>query len=393
MFIYKNLKVYTLLNPHIIDFVAEPIFYKWIKRRPLKKYGYLISESIKKYGHINILVDSGTSGFVPMKIYIQLPFFLRKMLSKIEISIWKKRNAFGKEVCVFYSPEKIQDKKVLVFFNYKHYKNGDALIKSCSYFKHSIGHLSHYHNSTALQSSVLKKISNIRLAADVDISDNIYFKKYFEWYKKNIFILPFAVEDRFVDNTKWETRTDKILSVGTFHYFEEEYLEGRNNGLEEFYETSKAKALHPLRRDIFERKDQFKKEIDCMNSPYLEVSTQKSIWKMLLPSNTFTGQKEYFSFNIVDKFNDHKFVIVGEELITGLPGIGTFEALACGCIVIGDKSAYGNGCYENLIQVENLTIEKAIQISKTISSRPNKNITHFSNALNFVRTEELMNIL
>lgn len=386
------MKVYTLLNPHIIDFVAEPIFYKWIKRRPLKKYGYLISESIKKYGQINVLVDSGTSGFVPMNIYMQLPFFLRKMLSRIEISIWKKRNKFGKEVCVFYSPEKIKDKKVIVFFNYKHYKNADALIKSCSYFLHSVGHLSHYHASTALQSSVLKQIDNIRLAADVDISDNLYFKKYFEWYKKNIFILPFAVEDRFAENTKWETRTDKILSVGTFHYLEEDYLQGRNN-VKEFYETSQAKALHPLRRDIFERKEEFLKEIDCMNSPYLEASTQKSIWKMLLPTNAFAGQKKYFSFNIVDKFNEHKFVIVGEESITGLPGIGTFEALACGCIVVGEKSAYGKNNYENLIQVDQLTIEKAIQITKTITGRSNKHITPYSNSLNFIRTEQLINLL
>lgn len=385
--------MYTLLNPHIIDFVAEPVFFKWIKRRPLKKYGYLLTEPIKKYGHVKVLVDSGTSGFVPMNIYVKLPYFLRVMFSKIEIGLWKKRNNFGKEVSVFYTPKKIQDKKAIIFFNYKQYKNPTILAKTCGKFQFSIAHLSHYHNATTAQSNALEAISNIHLAADVDIVDNSYFKKYFNWYKKSIFILPFSIEERFKETTTWENRTDKILSVGTFHYFEEDYLEGRNNDLKEFYETSKAKALHPLRRDIFERKDQFINEIDCMNSPYKETSSKKSFWKMFLPSNLFAGQKKYFSFNIVDKFNEHKFVIVGEELITGLPGIGTFEALACGCIVIGDKSAYGNNIYENMIQLADLTIEKAIELKQTINQRPNKHITPYSNSLNFIRIEQLINQL
>ena len=36
----------------------------------------------------------------------------------------------------------------------------------------------------------------------------------------------------------------------------------------------------------------------------------------------FTGhQKKYYSFDMVEKFNDYKMCVVGEE-ITGLPGIG-----------------------------------------------------------------------
>ena len=382
----------TLLNPHIADFVAEPLLFRFLKRRPLKKYSYLISESINKYGRIDILVNSSSSGFIPIKFYSQLPFFLRQLISKLEIKKWKKLNNFGKEVVVNYSPEKIADKTNLVLFNYKEYKNPRGMVETCLFFKNCIVHLSHYHNSTTEQSNVLKQIPNLYLAADVDIFNNRYFKKFFPWYTKKIVLLPFAIEDRFVNKKPWAGRMEKILSIGTFHYCKEDYQEGRNPALKDFYETSNAKALHPLRRDIFERKDQFINEIDCMNSPYLEASAKKSIWKMILPSNTFAGQKKYFSFNIVDKFNEYKFVIVGEELITGLPGIGTFEALACGCIVIGDKSAYGNESYKNLIQVEDLTIEKAIQISKTISSKPGKHITPFSNILNFAKTEELISL-
>jgi hypothetical protein len=385
--------VYTILNPHIIDFVAEPVLYKLVGRKPLKKYGYLISEALKKYGYMDILVDSGTSGFVPMHIYTGLPFFLRKILSKIEITWWKKRNKFGKEIKVHYSAKSIKNKKHLLFFNYKHYKNPTILQKTCKEFQHCIVHLSHYHSSTELQSEALKNIPNIVLAADVDISNNPYFNKFFSWYKNRVFILPFAVENRFVVKVPWQDRTDKILSVGTFHYCMEDYLEGRNPELKNFYETTKAKALHPLRRDIFERRVEFSDKIDCMNSPYIETKTGKSFWKILAPKKFFASQKQYFSFNIVDKFNEYKFVIVGEELIAGLPGIGTFEALACGCIVIGDKSAYGGQKHVNLVQTDNLTIEKAINIAANIFQRPDTHITPYSDEQNFLEIEKQLEVL
>lgn len=57
-----------------------------------------------------------------------------------------------------------------------------------------------------------------------------------------------------------------------------------------------------------------------------------------------TGQqKKYFSFNMVDKFNDFKMCLVGEEIL-GVPGIGFVEGMCCGCAYIGQKIGY----YEDL---------------------------------------------
>ncbi len=384
--------MYTILNPHIIDFVAEPVLYKLAKRRALKKYGYLISESIKKYGLVNILVDSATSGFIPMQVYVKLPYLLRLMLSKIEISWWKKRNNFTDAVKVFYKPSQIEDKKKLIFFAYKHYKNAKELAKTCAHFQTCVAHLSHYHNDTKLLSEALKHIENIRLAADVNIVDNLYFKKSFSWYNKPIFILPFAVEDRFIEKENWQQRKNKALSVGTFHFLEESYLSGKAPELKDFYESTKAKALHPLRRAIFEQKDALTEQVDCMNSPYIETKKGNSFWKFFAPKNMFAGQKKYFSFNIVDKFNEYKYAIVGEELMTGLPGIGTFEALACGCIVIGDKSAYGGIEHNNLILIEALTIEKAIATMQH-TTRNGTSVCNMRDSDNFLLVEnQLKNI-
>jgi hypothetical protein len=48
-------------------------------------------------------------------------------------------------------------------------------------------------------------------------------------------------------------------------------------------------------------------------------------------------QKKYFSFNMVEKFNDYKMCIIGEEIL-GVPGIGFVEGMACGAAYIGIDS-------------------------------------------------------
>ena len=44
-------------NPHIHDFLGEPIQFRMLKRRSLKKYEYMIKESIKKYGFFYTYID------------------------------------------------------------------------------------------------------------------------------------------------------------------------------------------------------------------------------------------------------------------------------------------------------------------------------------------------
>lgn len=50
------------------------------------------------------------------------------------------------------------------------------------------------------------------------------------------------------------------------------------------------------------------------------------------------SQKKYFSFDIVEAYNKHKFAVVGDE-ITGFIAIGSLEAMACGCVVFCVKES------------------------------------------------------
>ena len=47
-----------------------------------------------------------------------------------------------------------------------------------------VAHLSHYFISTLEKSENLRKLPNIWLAGDADISSNAYFRHFFSWYEK-----------------------------------------------------------------------------------------------------------------------------------------------------------------------------------------------------------------
>jgi len=88
--------------------------------------------------------------------------------------------------------------------------------------------------------------------------------------------------------------------------------------------------------------------VDCYNCDYSE-DTAKNFKKgnglytrfyNILYSKLFGGrQKQYFSFNMVEKFNDYKMCLVGEEIMQ-IPGVGFVEGMSCGCAFIGQTVGY-----------------------------------------------------
>ncbi len=80
-------------------------------------------------------------------------------------------------------------------------------------------------------------------------------------------------------------------------------------------------------------------------------------------------QSDYFSFDVVDFYNQHQLAIVGEEL-SGAPAVGFFEAMACGCVTLGQRGAYYDGLglepgvhylrHDGTIESLKKTIEEAI---------------------------------
>lgn len=138
-------------------------------------------------------------------------------------------------------------------------------------------------------------------------------------------------------------RQSRAVSTGSFHVLSEE---PDQNLWRAFRELSGLDTVHPLRRELQERKAELSTNIEVMNARFWESlpatlphQTNKlgrltSIFRTFLAKAS--PQKSYLSLDIVDLYSDYQISLIGEEA-TGLPGVGMAESMACGCVYLGRR--------------------------------------------------------
>lgn len=322
-----------LYNPHVDDFLAEPLQFRILKRRPLKKYGFLFDELRARSALVKVLVDGTSSGLIPEKIFHTLPNWLRQILASIEFRLWKYINGLEFEVVRVQIPTEFCD-EVLVAFSYKAATGRFNLREvTFNHYRAVIFHLTHYFLATSEKAGHIRRISNAYLAGDSDITGNSYFEKYFSWYKKPFLVLPFAVSKRFICKNDWLSRDARIVATGSFHDLR---LEKPLRKYIDFMRATGATTYHPVRLAIFQASEYLTPWVTSIISPYRKYGQN-------LRSRMFAhfrvSQKEYFSIDIVDVYNQHRYAVVGEEL-TGFPALGALEAMACGCVLFAQADYY-----------------------------------------------------
>ena len=165
----------------------------------------------------------------------------------------------------------------------------------------------------------------------------IAFDKYFGWFRKQYLVIPFVFAERFKVVKPFAERQNKAVSVGTVTY---------PSYIRQYYGSN---CLQPARKQVYDNAEELKPWVDCFNSDFLADDKPYNVSKKVGPirkiinrlhDKFFLGrQKKYYSFDMVEKFNDYKMCVVGEE-ITGLPGIGFVEGMASGCAYIGQTVGY-----------------------------------------------------
>ena len=324
------MKKIILYNPHIDDFLGEPPHFRLLRRRPLKKYGFLIDAIIKEQGQLLVVIDGTLSCFISPHYFKLIPKYIRLLISLLEYYIWVKINKLQK-VKLISSNNNDFKSHILIAFSYKaatgNFKLRRAFLNKFSavYF-----HLSHYFVSTSEKSDNLKTISNVWLAGDSDLSDNDYYNAYFHWYKNDFITLPFAVKSRFVNRTPFSSRESRCVATGSVHTLSKE------RPVQAYYDYKTQTGLdtyHPLRKEIYENSENISKNIECLVTPY-RTYIPTSLFNDWV-SHFFVSQKKYLSMDIVEIYNKYKFAVVGEEA-SGFPALGMFEAMACGCVVFAD---------------------------------------------------------
>ena len=157
------------------------------------------------------------------------------------------------------------------------------------------------------------------------------------WFTRQFITIPFVPQSRFRVKVPFEQRKNKAVGMGTITYM---------HNITGFYGDS---CAQPARRNCRVLAAERNDLIDSFNFDYNEDRQDVkrkptknriiSIYRRLYDKIHGGHQKKYYSFDMVDKFNEYRMAVVGEEIM-GIPGIGFVEAMACGCAMIGQTKGY-----------------------------------------------------
>jgi hypothetical protein len=332
----------VLLNPHVDDFLSEPLHFKAVGRRALKKYGFLLEGILREKGECWLYNDYRVSAVIPSKLFLRLPRFLRKKISSLELQLWVLCSDLSGKVKIL-TADDIQCDDILLAFSYKSARGWSIEPDPFLFrFKVVIYHLSHYFTYTSEKACYLQKIPNLWLSGDSDIKENPYFKLFFSWYRREILFMPFAVSPRFQNHSL--ARESRCLATGTFHDLSKEVP---RDAYQDYISFTGLTTYHPIRAELFKLKDTqpLSTLIECMVQTYRSYDNAGRFKQLI--RHLSVRQKKYFSIDIVEAYNRYRLAVVGEES-TGFPALGSFESMACGAVLVAHPPAYrGYGLVPN----------------------------------------------
>lgn len=240
-----------------------------------------------------------------------------------------------KQIKVLHNLSEIRPDDMVILYNIQHnhyrYMDGVDAFKALS--------MLHFHGR-ADEEALIKTAGADCLFNEVNLEKTSeLYRKYYHLDLPWV-VHPFVYAERFKPIKPFAQRQNKAFAVGTITYKEHE----------EFLSVYTDPCDQPSRKQIKDNPEFFKDTIDCYSSDYLEDDPGKKIlpndnaivklYKRIYNRTHVGKQKKYFSFDMVEKFNDYKMCIVGEEIL-GVPGIGYVEGMACGCAYIGlDSDMY-----------------------------------------------------
>ena len=362
----------VLHNPHAL-FFKENITSYFAGKKSINKYDYFFDYLYSNNKKVKVLVDDSM-----VNRFSHGPFnFLKN--STIDFYAWVLLNRLNPFKFKIYKSASSLEHNDLIFtflygtFVFDNYILNEDKCKLFNDFKNTsafkIAHFSHYGYATQ------NEIDNIIFSKfDIIVSENnliknsIYFNRLFNSHFKNLILLPFVPNKKFINNNNFINRKNKVLSTGSNTY------KMRNKIFIEFFGHDK---LQPMRNELIENQNKLQNYIDFMtNNLYSnELNNSKinsnNILKFLKKNltylvgdfyrfnhllyiyifnpniNTRKNENEYYKIDIVKKYNEYKMFIVPEEVID-LPAIGFVEGMACGSAYIGLR----NSMYEDIGMID-----------------------------------------
>jgi glycosyltransferase involved in cell wall biosynthesis len=257
-----------------------------------------------------------------------------KFVCKFESNYVFKKNGYKNQISILTSPSSIApDDIVIGYFHDIYIRN---LIKKLPGKKVLMGN----HFIRIDKNVDLRGID--AFVNEINLTNNEFIKKYFNLKGVKMIVCPFTFEDRFQVKSKFLTRKNKAIAMGTLSTVKNDpkyrlYID--------FYKTA---WVQPMRKEIYDHTSECHELIDSYISYIFEDRKEISnsdncitkIYKKIYNHKTGWQQKQYTSFDMVEKYNEYKMFVCPEELV-GMPGIGYVEGMACGVAYIGlDSDMY-----------------------------------------------------
>lgn len=247
--------------------------------------------------------------------------------------ILKKNGIDRKKVTVLTDVSEVRPDDIVIIYNIMGSKNY-RVASAMPAFK--VLSMLHFHGRKD-ENEVIEKAAINCFMNEVNLTKTSEIFRKFYQVQRPWLIIPFVYAERFKNIKPYKERMNKCFSTGTITYKEHE----------EFLSVYGDSCDQPARKFVKDNPEFFKGIVDCYSSDYLEDDPVKKyvdgenqfvrLYKKYYNLRHVGKQKKYFSFNMVEKFNEYKMHLVGEEIL-GVPGIGFVEGMACGSAYIGIDS-------------------------------------------------------
>ncbi len=306
----------VLFNPHVHGLYRLSVYKVLIKYPATDKLGYVLSYLIAN-GGINVYLDSSESS---------VPRMLKwRWLTRLEFLIWCLVHKIpAQKVRVIPSNKLLPTDRLIFSIKNVTSKTVDVLAQLDAV---KILNTNHFMTRASERGDLVKKIGVDRFWAESKLDSSAFFQ-HFYGSGQPVWFVPYVPSSRFRRITPFDKRRVKCAGLGSVSCFCDN--EAAIQDVKKYFDSP---TYHPVRKALFDNWRKVSSLVDVYVTPFAGRDHCLKNKDDPPQGNDF----DYYKADLVELMNQYQFVIYGEE-INDMPALGMYEAMKCGCLIVGTSS-------------------------------------------------------